>query len=62
MTKKDALKKLTKENAAVGGVSLSYILVLIAQYQGIPITEAEAVLFTGLLTGLGAKIKEIFGD
>ncbi len=62
MTKKEGLKKMTKDGATVGGVSLSYILVMVAQHQGIPITEGEAVLITGLFAGIGAKIRSIFGD
>jgi len=60
MTKKEGIKKLSRDNAVVGGVSLSYLIVLFSQYQGIPITESEVVLLTGILSGLGAKLREIF--
>lgn len=62
MTKVEGIKKLSKDGATVGGVSIAYVLVLIAQSQGISISESDAVLLTGILGGIGSKIKEIFGD
>jgi len=62
LTKVEGIKKLAKDGATVGGVSIAYILVMIAQSQGIPISESEAVLLSGILSGIGSKIRELFGD
>lgn len=58
----ETIKKMSKDNAEVGGLSIGFIIAKILEMNGIPLNSEELLLIGGLFTGAGARIKDFFKD